>query len=1105
MKKILLLIAAGAGMNLLALSHVDALAAWTRQAVYSHAWETNRLQQLAEDFTKAIEQNPSDWNSRIFRSIALGLSLAENESAKAYFQQFGYAIDFGGILSVQGERAPAAKWPAANAVADDALAECKPVLGRIIEDLCAIPETWEGVVLSSEKWPIDETVRLDYADVQYLKAQFWEALGMLYFATAYDIDYDYVKSESFFLSHDTQRGAEARIPVLASAPSLTSDAGWENAALELVDLGDGNKYVDAIRFAFYGNRLYVRFVTKHGAALPKDVAYRFHMDLYIKDRGDITLYFDPYDTHNPYMDSKCWWLDWNWDTSYGLSFYDNGKTFVFDMPDFVLKHKGEYIIDWVDVEVGTAQWIEDEWYGWLDFEELYAVESQGDFFVTARHLVDDQTGVFRKVRNKNQLIYAREYFRAALNQMKIAMEADEKRTGNDMRLFECSAQEDYPYIKDRVLKYIDRATVSLDSVTTVEWDDFYYRRHPGDIDMSAGFGKYYNAGLSKNSFSVSFAPLFNGMPLREYLPEFSFGTYCIPMGINISSCKDPTFAGMVPEATDSFWYQIANVDQRPSTGVIVTGSPRGTVKPATIPVNRFMPTDLYGLSSSGKDPDPIPPTDKPTVSVVVADGCEAMGKVSGGKTAKAGTKLTLKATANKGYVFSHWEGPLNDATDPRSPSFTYVAESRDVTFTAHFIPVADDAAAISFEMADEYAAGAAIAPVAIDVSKCTSLPKVTVKGLPSGLKFTAKDVFKKGSKTEIEYPANTIYGTPTKSGVYAVVATVTTAGKKTASASQTIIVRKPDEKVVVPVAASEGGEVKGGGVYAFGKKVTLKATAKKGFVFAGWYEDEDFTTPCDSTETDYRNPSYAYTMGGSDKMFYARFEPAANDMDLDLAVDGSAVPTTFTVSESTQLALDVESLSLPKISVKGLPSGMKFTAKAIYRKGSKTEIEVPANTIYGAPTKPGMYKVSVSISNTSVKKAVVKEFTIEVPNLTAANGYFAEDIDNGIGKKCVLPVGISNIDDFLPNLKLNRNVKLAVSGLPAGLKYAAKAGKITGVATQPGTYTETLAVTDGKAKHVSTFTIEVESIPEWALGTFNGGGYFGDLDEDDDDYGAYHT
>ena len=86
----------------------------------------------------------------------------------------------------------------------------------------------------------------------------------------------------------------------------------------------------------------------------------------------------------------------------------------------------------------------------------------------------------------------------------------------------------------------------------------------------------------------------------------------------------------------------------------------------------------------------------------------------------------------------------------------------------------------------------------------------------------------------------------------------------------------------------------------------------------------------------------------------------------------------------------------------------------------------------------------------------------------------------------MLSVGISNIDDFLPSLKLNRTAKLAVSGLPAGLKYDAKTGKITGVATKPGSYTVTLTVTDGKEKFVSTMTIEVEALPDWVVGSFEG-------------------
>ncbi len=90
-------------------------------------------------------------------------------------------------------------------------------------------------------------------------------------------------------------------------------------------------------------------------------------------------------------------------------------------------------------------------------------------------------------------------------------------------------------------------------------------------------------------------------------------------------------------------------------------------------------------------------------------------------------------------------------------------------------------------------------------------------------------------------------------------------------------------------------------------------------MFAGWYEDEDFTQSCDSSVTDYRNPSYAYTMGEADKMFYARFEPVAADTNLNLTVDGVAVVPgenplkSFTVGCATNMPISVESLSLPKI------------------------------------------------------------------------------------------------------------------------------------------------------------------------------------------------
>lgn len=77
-----------------------------------------------------------------------------------------------------------------------------------------------------------------------------------------------------------------------------------------------------------------------------------------------------------------------------------------------------------------------------------------------------------------------------------------------------------------------------------------------------------------------------------------------------------------------------------------------------------------------------------------------------------------------------------------------------------------------------------------------------------------------------------------------------------------------------------------------------------------------------------------------------------------------------------------------------------------------------------------------------------------------------------------LPLSVSS--DSLP--------KMTVSGLPAGLKYDAKLGKFTGVPTKAGTYTVTATVRSGRVPSVSTFTVEVVAMPEWAVGTFVGFG-----------------
>ena len=289
-----------------------------------------------------------------------------------------------------------------------------------------------------------------------------------------------------------------------------------------------------------------------------------------------------------------------------------------------------------------------------------------------------------------------------------------------------------------------------------------------------------------------------------------------------------------------------------------------------------------------------------------------------------------------------------------------------------------------------------------------------------------------------------------------------------------------DGSITVSAAVAEGceamGKVTGGETAKVGKKVSLKATANKGFVFAGWHDviEGDWFYGAE----DYRNPKLSYVMTDSDVELLAVFVPLAEDYWLDLYIEGepiseNASDNVFYVDGEVEVALEIDSLSLPKASVSGLPKGLKFDAKT--------------NTITGTPTAPGLYEVTVKLTNQSIKKAIVRRFTIEVSNLRGANDYFVDGLYNGYGDRYSLSVGISNVEEFLPNLELwSGDAKLAVSGLPSGLKYEASTGQITGCATKAGAYTVTLTVTDGKEKYVSTITIEVEALPDWMVGTFRG-------------------
>ena len=453
------------------------------------------------------------------------------------------------------------------------------------------------------------------------------------------------------------------------------------------------------------------------------------------------------------------------------------------------------------------------------------------------------------------------------------------------------------------------------------------------------------------------------------------------------------------------------------------------------------------------------------------------GTVTGGGTYAAGKKVTLKATARKGYVFAGWElegVALPEGADLQSPSLALVAGDADMTACARFIPVEEDWAEVSGTLPAECAKGAAIRPATL-AARGGSLVAVKVTGLPAGLKFTAKPLTVKATKTApaASYPANTVYGTPTKSGVYTVAATATTAGRATAATNWTVVVRGPGERVVRTACDAAHGKVSGAGVYAKGKKATLKATAGKGFAFAGW-ELEGADLPAGA---DARDPSLALAVGESDVTARARFVPAGEDGTLALLVDGAEVPEDGSArfrDAGAGFALEAVSASLPKVALSGLPPGLKYDAKA--------------GRIAGRGTKPGLYTVTAKLSNATVRRAVARTFRIEVPNLRDADALLRDGLANAPGEAYWAYVGVraAGLPSLVPADPAHAK-SLKVSGLPAGLKFDAKAvaageAALAGVPSKAGAYTVSVAV----AGKTSTFTLEVLPLPDWAVGTFTG-------------------
>ncbi len=233
----------------------------------------------------------------------------------------------------------------------------------------------------------------------------------------------------------------------------------------------------------------------------------------------------------------------------------------------------------------------------------------------------------------------------------------------------------------------------------------------------------------------------------------------------------------------------------------------------------------------------------------------------------------------------------------------------------------------------------------------------------------------------------------------------------------------------------------------------LPVPTRDGQLFLGWFTTEDDGEKIDVNVTITDDVAY-----------YAHWIPTTTILvDVNESYTAGA-DGSFTLS----LLEIVFSASTPNLTVKGLPTGLKYDAKTM--------------KISGKATKPGVYEVTVSATNATVKKPVTATFSLVVPNLTcdALPNLMPETDAYG-----TISCGVA-FDPGLVDCSPEDGWTVKVAGLPAGLKYDAKTGKITGVPTKAGTFTVTFTATRGKEKETATITLATEALPDWAAGTFTG-------------------